>query len=127
MLVRDVLSHYFDNLWNSTAASNTAIFAKAFHCVPADNVHDWKEYDDFFGKYFIAPTSSDKDAKEKPPAKYEYGHVVQEEFPRGVDELKECLDGVRGTLVEMPLHFMDKVDFAKEGLKFNALTDEVYT
>jgi len=29
--------------------------------------------------------------------------------------------------VEMPLLFMDGVDFAVEGLKLNAFTDEVYT
>ena len=131
LLVRDVLSRSFDNLWNGTAKANTAVFAKAFHCVPADNVRNWKEYEDFFSKWFIEPDAKGNfktDAKDgKGGAKYKYGHVVQEEFPGGVDELKDWLDRVRGMLVEMPLHFMEGVDFAKEGLSLNVLTEEVYT
>jgi phospholipase D1/2 len=124
-LVRDPLSREFANLWNSTASINTEVFAKAFHCVPADNVRNWKQYEDYFQKLFVSP--SKKDDERQIPAKYGYGHVVKEEFPGGVQELKEWLDRVRGSLVEMPLRFMEGVDFAKSGLKLNALTDEVYT
>lgn len=53
--------------------------------------------------------------------------MVKEEFGSGVRELKECLGGVRGNLVEMPLLFIDGVDFAVEGLSFNTFTDVVYT
>ena len=123
LLVRDVLTHNFTNLWDVTAKVNTQAFSKAFHSVPDDNVHNWKEYKEFYGKYFIPP----KDKDQKKPAMYEYGHVVKEEFPGGVAELKECLNTIRGTLVEMPLHFMDGVDFAKENLSFNAFTGEIYT
>jgi phospholipase D1/2 len=125
LMVRDVLSPEFERLWNETAFINTSVFAKAFHCVPADNVRNWSNYETFFSNLFVAPPK--KDGEEQAPAKYEYGHVVKEEFPGGVDELKEWLDRVRGTLVEMPLLFMDGVDFAVEGLKLNAFTDEVYT
>lgn len=124
-LVRDPLSREFGNLWNRTAKGNTAVYEKAFHTVPADKVRNWEQYEDFFSKYFVSP-SKEGDEKQV-PAKYEYGHVVKEEFPGGVAELKEELDKIRGTLVEMPLLFMDGVDFAKSGLKLNALTDEVYT
>lgn len=125
-LVRDVLSREFSNLWNGTASANTEVFNKAFHCVPADSVRNWKDYEEFFGKLFFPPRGKDKDGKDL-PSKYAYGHVVKEEFPGGVNELKDWLDRVRGTLVEMPLFFMDGVDFAEEGLKLNALTNEVYT
>ncbi|KAE8446217.1 hypothetical protein EG329_012442 [Mollisiaceae sp. DMI_Dod_QoI] len=125
ILVRDPLSHEFSNLWNGTATDNTEVFARAFHCVPADNVRNWKDYEAFYQNLFVSP--SKKDDKEQIPPKYEYGHVVKEEFPGGVRELKDWLDRVRGTLVDMPLLFMDGVDFAEEGLKLNALTDEVYT
>jgi phospholipase D1/2 len=123
-LVRDPMSREFGNLWNVTAQANTEVFAKAFHCVPADNVRNWKDYEDFFSKYFVG---NGKEGEEKVEPKYAYGHVVKEEFPGGVVELKEWLDRVRGNLVEMPLRFMDGVDFARSGLKLNALTDEVYT
>jgi phospholipase D1/2 len=131
LLVRDVLSHSFDNLWNGTAKANTEVFAKAFHCVPADNVRNWKDYENFFQNLFINPDAKgefkdDKKDGAKGP-RYKYGHVVKEEFPGGVDELKDWLDRVRGTLVEMPLLFMDGVDFAKEGLSLNVLTEAVYT
>lgn len=124
-LVRDPLSREFGNLWNGTATANTAIFAKAFHCVPADHVRNWKQYEEYFQRYFVSP--SRKDDKKQIPPPYRYGHVVREEFPGGARELKEWLDKVRGTLVEMPLRFMDGVYFARSGLKLNALTDEVYT
>ncbi|RDW82884.1 phospholipase D [Coleophoma crateriformis] len=124
-MVEDVLSEDFSRLWNGRASTNTEVFAKAFHPVPADNVRNWDDYKEFFGKYFVTP--SDKDADVKEPPAYEYGHVVREEFPGGVDELKDWLDRVKGTLVEMPLLFMDGVDFAKEGLTLNAFTDEIYT
>ncbi|KAH8805791.1 hypothetical protein F5884DRAFT_459135 [Xylogone sp. PMI_703] len=125
LLVEDVLSHNFSNLWNGTARTNTEVFAKAFHVVPADNVRNWDDYQNFYGQYFLSP--SPKDEKDKKPSRYPYGHVVKEEFPGGVDELKDWLDRVRGNLVEMPLSFMDGVDFAKEGLELNALTEVIYT
>ncbi|KAL3422829.1 hypothetical protein PVAG01_04576 [Phlyctema vagabunda] len=124
-LVQDPISEEFLNLWNGTASTNTEVFSKVFHPVPADNVRNWDEYKEFFGKYFVSP--SGKDEKVKEPPMYEYGHVVKEEFPGGVEEVKDWLDRVRGTLVEMPLLFMDGVDFAKEGLSLNALTEEIYT
>ncbi|KAI6717349.1 hypothetical protein JHW43_000005 [Diplocarpon mali] len=125
LLVQDVLSDEFDELWTTTAAINTEVFTKAFHCVPADNVRNWDDYEEFFSANFVSP--SKKDDEEKIPAKYEYGHVVKDEFPGGVAELKNTLSRVKGTLVEMPLLFMDGVDFAKEGLSLNALTDDIYT
>lgn len=123
-LVTDVLGDGFDRLWRETAKSNTRIFERAFHAVPADHIHTWEQYNDFFGNLFIPKTG---EGDQKLPAKYEYGHVVKEEFEGSVRELKECLSGVRGNLVEMPLLFMDGVDFAVEGLSFNAFTDVVYT
>ena len=119
LLVRDVLSEEFTRLWHETASTNTAIFARAFHCVPADNVHNWEQYDEWFGKYFVPP----EEGKE---SQYSYGHVVREEFGDGVGELKEWLGGVRGSLVEMPLEFMADVDFAS-GVSLNAFTEEIYT
>ncbi|RDL38671.1 putative phospholipase D1 [Venustampulla echinocandica] len=126
LLVRDPLSREFANLWDITASTNTEVFTKAFHCVPADNVRNWKDYEAFFGDLFVSPADK-KNEKEKPGPKYAYGHIVKDEFPGGTAELKDWLDRVRGTLVEMPLLFMDEVDFAVEGLKFNVFTDEVYT
>ena len=58
-LVRDPLSREFGNLWNSTAKGNTAVYAKAFHTVPADDVRNWKQYEDFFSKYFVSPSKKD--------------------------------------------------------------------
>lgn len=57
-----------------------------------------------------------------------YGHIVREEFPGGVEEVKEWLSRVRGNLVDMPLDFLvDVDDIAKEGLELNSLTQELYT
>ncbi|KAG9231487.1 hypothetical protein BJ875DRAFT_516928 [Amylocarpus encephaloides] len=124
-VVADVLSDEFNNLWTQTAAVNTAVFARAFHCVPDNKVTNWEEYESFFSSLFVPKGEEGKD--DYVPSRYEYGHVVAEEFPGGVQELKGELERVRGTLVEMPLRFMEGVDFAKEGLSFNAFTNEVYT
>ncbi|KAH6665713.1 hypothetical protein B0J14DRAFT_643518 [Halenospora varia] len=123
--VADPLSPEFDDLWNRTASTNTAIFSRAFHPVPADNVRNWQEYESFYGSLFF--DKKDDNGKVTEKATYAYGHVVKEEFGGGVRELKDVLAGVRGTLVEMSLEFMRDVDFAVEGLKLNAFTDDVYT
>ncbi|CAN8102587.1 unnamed protein product [Discula destructiva] len=147
-LVADPMSSEFDELWRGTARTNTEVFSKAFHNVPNDVVRSWDDYDNFFSKYFIVPGSdeaeelkekkekgededeSDDEDKERPegPEKVPYGHVVREEFPGGVQELKEWLGRVRGTLVEMPLGFLGDVkDIAKSGLSLNSFTDDIYT
>lgn len=138
-LVADPMSGEFDELWRGTARTNTEVFSKVFHNVPNDNVRTWEAYDEFFSKHFIIP-GTDKEEKEDDDEeknkergldvaeKVDYGHVVKEEFPGGVDEVKEQLARVRGTLVEMPLDFLiDVEDLAKKGIAFNAITDDLYT
>lgn len=126
-LVEDPLSEGFWNLWTTTARTNTEVFSKVFHNVPNDAVRTWEQYDDFFSRHFIVPGA------EVPPGqdnsgKVDYGHVVREEFPGGVGEVKEWLGRVRGTLVEMPLNFLiDVPDIAITGLSLNTLTEELYT
>ena len=137
-LVQDVMHLNFNNLWNGTARNNTEIFSRAFHPVPNDKVRTWKDYKEFYSQHFILPTGkkaadaraeSGEDVEgENNAHKVLYGHVVPEEFPGGVEELKEWLSGIRGTLVEMPLQFLADVDdIAKEGLSLNSFTEEVYT
>ncbi|KAI9737323.1 MAG: hypothetical protein M1835_003274, partial [Candelina submexicana] len=134
--VTDPLSDNFLNLWNVTARRNTDIFGQIFHPVPHDSVRNWKDYDTFYAHFFHSPDakagtkngeeSSDKKPP-KAPSKYKWGHVVAENFSpgeQGVREVKEMLAGVRGTLVEMPLLFLIEEDIAKEGLEFNAFTEE---
>ncbi|KAJ1299293.1 hypothetical protein OPQ81_003783 [Rhizoctonia solani] len=135
-LVADPMGEDFDRLWRDTARTNTEVFSKAFHNVPNDVVRTWDDYDNFFSKYFIIPGSDeektlkegDDDEKAKLADKVPYGHIVREEFPGGVQEVKEWLGRVRGTLVEMPLDFLvDVKDIAKSGLELNGFTDEIYT
>ncbi|KAF4979874.1 hypothetical protein FZEAL_4008 [Fusarium zealandicum] len=129
LLVRDPLHPNFQELWASTARVNTETFSRAFHPVPNDHVRTWKDYDEFFARHFIIPGKKDEDPKaEAKKGKVEYGHVVREEFPGGVQEVKQWLSRIRGTLVEMPLDFLvDVDDIAKEGLSLNSLTSELYT
>ncbi|KAL2190140.1 phospholipase D/nuclease [Thermothelomyces heterothallicus CBS 203.75] len=128
-LVQDPLSREFRDLWCTTARRNTEIFSRAFHPVPDDKMRTWDDYNDFFSRYFVIPgESADKAEEGYRQGKVDYGHAVREEFPGGVQELKEWLAGVRGTLVEMPLQFLiDVDDLAKDGLTLNTLTDELYT
>jgi phospholipase D1/2 len=123
-LVTDPLDDSFTNLWNSRARTNTEVFGKVFHPVPHDSVVTWKDYDEWYEKHF---READPKDKTKPVGKYKVGHVVSEEFPGGVQQVKEELSKVKGTLVEMPLLFLKSEDIAKEGLGLNAFTEEVYT
>lgn len=125
-LVEDPLSSEFWDLWSGTARTNTEVFEKAFHPVPSDRVRTWDDYKEVFSKYFLIPGVEYKDDEKE--GKVEYGHIVREEFPGGVQEVKDWLSRVRGTLVEMPLDFLiDVKDMAKEGMSLNAITEELYT
>ncbi|KAI6248785.1 Phospholipase [Erysiphe necator] len=124
-LVSDPLGENFTELWDRTARINTETFSRAFHMVPSDNCTNWEQYQEWYGRFFLSP--SNKEDKVQVPPKYQYGHLVKEEFPGGVQEAKEWLSRIRGSLIEMPLNFMNKVDFAVAGVKLNALTMEIYT
>ena len=106
-VVSDPLSDTFQSLWNSRARTNTEVFRKVFHAVPDDTIHTWSAYKEFFEYYFRKADveAQGKDPNTK-PAKYEWGHVVKDNFPGGVQEVKEWLSRVKGTVVEMPLTFL---------------------
>ena len=126
--VADPISDDFQSLWNWRAKTNTDAFAKVFHPVPYDGVRNWKQYDEYYERFFHQE-EGDKD-KNKKPSQYKWGHVVAEDFSQGeqgVREVKEVLSTIKGTLVEMPLLFLKDEDIAKEGLGLNAFTEEVYT
>lgn len=133
MLVQDPLHPNFQRLWSRTARTNTEIFSRAFHPVPNDHVRTWKDYNQFFSKHFIIPGAAKKKGEgkgqtENTDGKVEYGHIVREEFPGGVAEVKKWLGQIRGTLVDMPLDFLiDVPDIAEEGLALNSLTAQLYT
>lgn len=130
-LVTDPLADAFLNQWNAQARQNTDAFAKVFHPVPHDDVRTWKDYDAFYERFFHeADEEADGKLGKKKPAKYQWGHVVAEDFSpgaQGVREVKDLLSTIKGTLVEMPLLFLIKEDIAKEGVSLNPLTEEIYT
>lgn len=132
--VVDPIGDDFLSLWNGTARTNTESFGRVFHPVPTDEVRNWKQYDEYYERFFKEGKENDddkdaegKDSKTVKPSTWKWGHVVAEEFPGGVEEVKEVLSRIRGTLVEMPLLFLKDEDIAKEGLSLNAFTEEVYT
>ena len=129
--VMDPLSDRFLHFWNSRAKTNSYAFGRIFHPVPHNDVRTWKDYDAFYEKFFheADEEAEGKEGKKK-PAKYMWGHVVEENFSpgeRGTWEVKELLSTIHGTLVDMPLQFLINEDIAKEGLSLNAFTEEVYT
>ena len=129
--VTDPLSDNFLNFWNSRARINTDAYAKIFHPIPHDSVKTWNDYQKYYEVYFHG-ADDEADGKEgkKKPAKYMWGHVVEEEFSpgaQGTKEVKEMLSTIKGTLVEMPLLFLIKEDIAEEGFSLNAFTEQVYT
>lgn len=129
--VMDPLSDTFLDLWNGRARTNSYAFGRIFHPVPQDDIRTWKDYDAFYETFFKAADEEAEGRKSKQkPAKYQWGHVVEEKFSpgdRGVREVKDLLHTIRGTLVDMPLNFLIKEDIAIEGISLNAFTEEVYT
>lgn len=107
-VVSDPLSETFQSLWNTRARTNTEVFRKTFRAIPDDNVRSWGTYKEFYEYYFHRADSeaAGKDKHDRRPARVEYGHAVREDFQGGVKELKDHLSQVRGTLVEMPLCFL---------------------
>lgn len=98
--------------------------------MPDDTVRNWNDYKEFFEYYFRSPVAEEKKKKEgetPETRKYLMGHVVRDDFPEGVQQVKEELSKVKGTLVEMPLMFLIEEDIAKEGMAFNSLTATLYT
>ncbi|KAI8943098.1 hypothetical protein NX059_001129 [Plenodomus lindquistii] len=125
--VADPLSDEFQNLWNWRAHTNTQAFGRVFHPVPSDEVRNWKQYDEYYSRFF---GQDQKQKENKQPSLYKWGHVVAESFSQGeqgVREVKEVLSTIKGTLVEMPLLFLKEEDIAQEGVGLNALTEELYT
>ncbi|GAD97514.1 hypothetical protein MYCGRDRAFT_35527 [Paecilomyces variotii No. 5] len=131
-LVADPLSDEFQDLWISRAHTNTEVYREVFHPVPDDTVRNWDTYKEFFEKYFhkaVENADGEEGLLEK-PAKYQWAHVVRENFPEGPEgarQVKELLSKVKGTLVEMPLVFLVEEDVAKTGLSLNAVTEPIYT
>jgi len=106
-IVSDPLSDVFQSLWNSRARTNTEVFRKSFRAVPDDYVNTWAEYKEFYEYYYRnADEKGEGKSGRAGPPRIEYGHVVRADFPGGVHELKELLSQVKGTLVEMPLCFL---------------------
>ncbi|KAJ9248649.1 hypothetical protein DTO207G8_7285 [Paecilomyces variotii] len=131
-LVADPLSDEFQDLWISRAHTNTEVYREVFHPVPDDTVRSWDAYKEFFENYFhkAVENADGKDELLEKPAKYQWGHVVRENFPEGPEgarQVKELLSKVKGTLVEMPLVFLADEDVAKTGLSLNAVTEPIYT
>ena len=130
-VVQDPLSDQFLNFWNGRARQNTDAFGKLFHPVPHDSVQTWADYDSFYEKFFKESAAEPGGhASGKTSAKYEWGHVVADNFSpgaNGVREVKDMLSTIKGTLVEMPLLFLIKASLAEEGLTLNTFTEDVYT
>lgn len=130
-LVADPLGDEFTRLWYDTARVNTDCFRRVFRPVPDDGIRTWKQYDEWFGVIFTPPKEKEEELKrierkegvpEPPPPKAEelWGHVVRRDFSQdpvqAAQEVKKILALVRGSLVEMPLHFLEEEDIAKEGV-----------
>lgn len=130
-IVADPLADSMQSLWNSRARNNTEVFRKVFHAVPDDHVRNWATYKEFYEYYFHdAAREAEGNEGFGRPARYQWGHVVRDDFPpgpEGVKQVKDLLSQVKGTLVEMPLMFLGEEDIAKTGLTLNELTEPIYT
>ncbi|KAF2152159.1 phospholipase D active site-containing protein [Myriangium duriaei CBS 260.36] len=138
-LVIDPLGDQVQRLWNGIAHNNTDAFDRVFRPVPIGHIRTWKDYDAFYKRFYSEKSPKalhqvfDQARKDghlvdpDRPSTWKWGNVIAEDFPGGVEEVKAVLDNIRGTLVEMPLHFLDKDDIAKCGVRLNPITEEIYT
>lgn len=85
---QDPLSDEFHALWNTTAATNAAIYQELFHCVPAKGIRTWEQY------------------KSWVPADKPVGHIANQDRLE-LSYIKERLSKIRGHLVEMPTDFLE--------------------
>ncbi|KAL2060192.1 hypothetical protein VTL71DRAFT_9587 [Oculimacula yallundae] len=121
-LVEDPLSSAFEKLWTDTARINTEVFERVFRPLPSNAVRNWEDYHKYHGQFFDRKEGSKEDPK------YRYGHVFKENFGGGVKEVKQELEKIRGTLVEMPLHFLFEIDeLPREGFRDKIFQAEIYT
>lgn len=88
LLVQDVLSTDFNNLWTDIAHTNRRAFERVFRPVPNDLIRNWVDYEAYL----------------KPAAGIATGHVANPEL--SLRDVKAELGKVRGHLVDMPLEFL---------------------
>ena len=104
--VADPLSDEFQNFWNWRAKANTDAFGKVFHPVPSDEVRNWKQYEEYYSRFF---GQEQGDKENKKPSLYKIGQGVAENFREGnqdVREVKHELSNIPGNNEELPLLFV---------------------
>ncbi|KAL4962730.1 phospholipase D/nuclease [Aspergillus stella-maris] len=119
-LVRDPLGDVFLNYWNLTARRNTVAFQKVFAPIPDNAIKDWNEYESIYLKRFLGPNGF---------YVAKWGHVLKDNFSegqQGAKEVKEELSKIKGTLVEMPLQFLENTAVQSEGVVYNVITRQGY-
>lgn len=83
--IRDVVSKsFYEDVWMATAKKNTEIYEEVFHCMPTDQVRSLSD---------MAAYKSLKNLDKEDPG-----------------QARARLRGVRGYLVKLPLHFLEKED-----------------
>jgi phospholipase D1/2 len=120
-LVEDPLGDVFLSLWHGTARTNTESFWKVFAPAPDNSIKTWAQY--------VAKAAERKLGSQGELLDLHlrgWGHVMRPNFPAGQEgarQVKEILSNIRGTLVEMPLEFMQYDNI--ELLMWNPLTEVV--
>lgn len=116
-LVADPLGDQFWDFWNMTAKNNTNAFGKAFHVVPHDNVQNWKQYEEWWSKWFapskaekarVDKINKDRAAAQATPAKKE---SLGEEALKGLEAEKAKLEEKAKPLI--PWGHVVKAEFSE--------------
>lgn len=96
--VADPLSADLERLFQETAKTNEEALETVFHCVPTNKVRNWKDYEAWMPK---------------PPIKT--GHVAA--LDMNVDQVKQTLARVRGSLVPYPREFLEDVNMVCRAIR----------
>ncbi|ORY06329.1 phospholipase D/nuclease [Basidiobolus meristosporus CBS 931.73] len=102
--VTDPLSdRFFNDVWDKTASTNTAIYRLVFRCIPDDMVTNWTQYAGFVPDTKLVQT----------------GHCALR--TKSNEEIKLILSSIRGNLVSFPTKFLQE-----ETLNASALSREAF-
>lgn len=86
----------YDNVWAATASYNTLVYRKVFQCMPDDTITTWAAYK-------FAAAHAEKLANST------YEPTQSDAFSvEAIDEMVAQLQTLCGTLIEFPLHFLER-------------------
>jgi phospholipase D1/2 len=131
--VQDPLSDDLWNLWTENATKNTEQFRYLFRADPDDHSKSFfisiitylSTCTHISGTNRTTVTTFEEYEQFLPKTGVKQGHLYDPFMP--AEEVRQKLDQIKGHLVWMPMHFLEKAEMAEKGVQVNSITESVYT